>query len=328
MGGFGFSKVISGETLNPQNGMPKIPQNQSPQSTECGIMKERLPGVKPTQTHLKTNPKFLPSNPATRGADPIRKGNDEEDVLRVRSRTDLERREANPIPLLAEDDSSTFGNLPRLEETPQISPSSPSTKSSESNKDPRSSWKPLKHKASNGKNGKNEEDANKIQPRENFERGEGNLALPFDDGESHNFSNRDSLGNHLSLQNSAHRGAIFRKPFSDGSEFIPHSPSFPPSCPMQTEEIIPQPPPHLLSPTDNPNLSLRKQKKWARKSYPTSLSSKKELSPPNRKPKDIDSAAQLANPKKPKSHDDVTTQNESLLLLYTAAAATQPCRPS
>ncbi|KAL6957034.1 hypothetical protein U1Q18_047479 [Sarracenia purpurea var. burkii] len=268
--------------------MPKIPQNQSPESTECGIMKERLPGVKPTQTHLKTTPKILPSNPAMRGADPIRKGNDEEDVLR-------------------------------------FSPSSPSTKSSESNKDPRSFWKPLKHKESNGKNGKNEEDVNKSQPRENFERGEGNLALPFDDGESPNFSNHASLGNLLSLQNSAHRGAIFRKPFSDGSEIIPHSPSFPPSCPMQTEEIIPQPPPHLLSPTDNSNLSLRKRKKWARKSYPNSLSSKKELSPPNRKRKDIDSAAQLANPKKPKSHDDVTTQNESLLLPYTAAAATQPC---
>ncbi|KAL6996795.1 hypothetical protein U1Q18_006923 [Sarracenia purpurea var. burkii] len=304
-----------------------------PQSTNAVVgeepreIRERLPGVKPTQTHLKTNPKISLSNPATRGADPIRKGNDEEDVLRVQTQTDFERREANPIPLLTEDDSPTFGNMPRLEEIPQISPSSPSTKSSESNKDPRSSWKPLKHKASNGKDGKNEEDVNKIQPRENFERGEGNLALPLNDGESPNFSNHASLGNLLSFQNPEHRGETFRKPFYDGSEITPHPPSFPSSCSMQIEEFIPQPPPHLLSPTDNLNLSLRKRKKWARKSYPTSLSSKKKLSPPNRKRKDVDSAAQLANPKKPKSHDDVTTQNESPLLPFTAAAATQPCRP-
>ncbi|KAL6971656.1 hypothetical protein U1Q18_031336 [Sarracenia purpurea var. burkii] len=305
--------------------MAKTPQNQLPQSTECETMKERLPGVKLTQTPLKTNPKFLLSNPAMRGANPIRKGNDEEDALRVQTRTDFEGREANLIPLLAEDDSPTFGNMPRLEEIPQFSPSRPATKSSESNKDPRSPWKPLKHKVSNGKDGKNEENANKIQPREKFEKGDGILALPFNDGEFPNFSNHAPLGNLLSLQNSEHRGETLRKPFYDGSEIIPHPPSFPSSCPMQTEAFIPQSPPHLLSPTDNPNLSLRKRKKWARKSFPTSLSNKKELSPPNRKRKDVDLAAQWANPKKPKSHDNVTTQNESPL--PPAAAATQPCRP-
>ncbi|KAL7003286.1 hypothetical protein U1Q18_004445 [Sarracenia purpurea var. burkii] len=152
---------------------------------------------------------------------------------------------------------------------------------------------------------------------------EGNSDPLFDEGGSPVFGNLVHLGNKSYLQTYAQKKVSVRDSYSDGSGNNIHSPSIPFPCPMQTEGETPQPPPHHFSLSDNPNPFLRKRKKWARQSCLTNLSDKKELSPSKRKHKDIDVATQSANPKKSKSLDAVTIQNEPLPPSYSAAVATQ-----
>ncbi|KAL6973032.1 hypothetical protein U1Q18_027205 [Sarracenia purpurea var. burkii] len=163
--------------------------------------------------------------------------------------------------------------------------------------------------------------------REKLEKSKETRVPPFDEGGSPTFGNKVHRSSNFFLQTYAQEGIPFQYSLADGSGSNSLTPNFLFPCPMQTEEEIHQPPLHSPSLSDNPNLSLRKQKKWARKRCLPSLSDKKDLSPPKRKRKDTDVDIQLANPKRPKSHDAVTLQDEPLHPSNRAAAAMQPCRP-